>query len=68
MVSYSYTVVIECGEDGYYIGHVPCLPGCFTQGRTMEEARANMAEAIRCHIEGLIVDGEPVPTEPDTPF
>ncbi len=65
MTSYNYTVVIERGEDGYYVGHVPYLPGCFTQGRNLEETRANMAEAIQCHIEGLMIDGEAIPVEPE---
>ena len=33
-------------EDGFFIGNVPSLPGCHTQGRTLEELNANMKEAI----------------------
>lgn len=39
-------VVVEQGEDGWLVGEVPTLPGCVSQGRTMEELKANMADAI----------------------
>lgn len=59
----SYTVVIEPAEEGGYTVHVPALPGCFSEGDTLEEAKANAAEAIQCHVEGLIKDGDPVPAD-----
>ena len=40
---------------------VPDLPGCFSAGDTLEEAIESAQEAIACHIEGLLRDGEPVP-------
>lgn len=40
---------------------VPDLPGCFSAGRTLEEAIAMAREAIECHIEGMIDDHEPLP-------
>jgi predicted RNase H-like HicB family nuclease len=42
---------------------VPSLPGCITQGDTLEEAIANAREAIALHIEGLLAHGEEVPVE-----
>ena len=39
-------VVIERDESGYYVAEVPALPGCLSQGRTLEEAKANIHEAI----------------------
>lgn len=39
-------VVVEKGEDGWLIAHVPELRGCRSQGRTEEELRRNIAEAI----------------------
>lgn len=39
-------VVIEKDETGYYVAEVPALPGCVSQGRTRQEARANIREAI----------------------
>jgi predicted RNase H-like HicB family nuclease len=61
----NYTVIIEPGEDGYFVVHVPALPGCITQGRTQDEARANAKEAIEAHVESLRKNGEPVPA-PDS--
>jgi predicted RNase H-like HicB family nuclease len=40
---------------------VPSLPGCHSQGETVEEALANIKEAIELYIEVLKEDGLPVP-------
>lgn len=56
-----YTVVLEPAEDGSFSVWVPDLPGCASTGDTREEALANIAEAIRGHIETLQEHGEPVP-------
>ena len=40
-------VIIYLGEDGYWVAEVPSLPGCVSQGRTKEEAIANVKEAIQ---------------------
>ena len=40
---------------------VPDLPGCFSAGDTLDEAIEPAREAIACHIEGLLMDGEPIP-------
>jgi antitoxin HicB len=42
---------------------VPALPGCVSQGDTLELAIANVREAIALHIEGLRADGEEIPEE-----
>lgn len=47
--------------DGGYIVEVPSLPGCYSQGETMEEAMENIREAIALHIESMIAHGEEVP-------
>ena len=60
---HSYTVVLEPAEEGGYNVLVPALAGVFTQGETEEEALAMAEDAIRCHIEALLKDGEPVPEE-----
>jgi len=39
---------------------VPELPGCFSAGETMEEALTSAVEAIECHIEGLLLDGDEI--------
>ena len=40
-------VLIERDEDGMFVAECPSLPGCISQGKTREEAVANMKEAIR---------------------
>jgi len=52
---FTYRVVIEPDEDGFH-GFVPLLKGVHTSGKTIEETKTNLEEAIRCHLEGLIKD------------
>ena len=59
----NYTVYFEPLEEGGYQVIVPALPGIITYGETLDEARAMAIDAIKCHCEGLIKDGEPVPEE-----
>lgn len=63
----TYTIVVEPEEDGGYYVTVPALPGCFTQGSTVEECQERAVEAIGVHIAGLQADGEPVPQEVSAP-
>ncbi len=44
-------VVIEQDEAGYYAAEVPALPGCLSQGKTREEAIANVKEAVEGWLE-----------------
>lgn len=62
MTTYQFTVVIEPDEEGYH-AFVPALPGCHTFGDTLDEARANIAEAMSLHVESMQQDGEPIPVE-----
>jgi predicted RNase H-like HicB family nuclease len=54
-------VVLHKDIDSDYGVTVPDLPGCFSAGTTMEEALTNAVEAIELHLEGMLVDGEPLP-------
>lgn len=66
--SYSFTVILEPDlEVGGYTVSVAELPGCFTEGETLNEAMTNAREAIVCHLKGLLKDGEPVPSQAKTP-
>lgn len=56
-----YTVVIHKDRDSDYGVTVPDLPGCFSAGDTADDALNNAIEAIECHIEGLLIDGESIP-------
>ena len=44
-------VVIERDEDGYYIGEVPQLKACYSQGETIDELMANIKEVIELCLE-----------------
>jgi len=44
-------VKIEQDEAGYYVAEVPALPGCLSQGKTYEEAIANIKEAVEGWLE-----------------
>jgi predicted RNase H-like HicB family nuclease len=59
-------VIIYPGEDGYFVVKCPSLPGCISQGKTEEEALANIREAIDLWIEDAEAHGEPIPE--DTPI
>ncbi|MEL6353138.1 MAG: type II toxin-antitoxin system HicB family antitoxin [Cyanobacteria bacterium J06627_28] len=56
-----YPVVLHKDSDSDYGVTVPDLPGCFSAGTTIDEALDNAAEAIECHIEGLLIDEEVIP-------
>ena len=56
-------VVIYPGEDGYWVAECPSLPGCISQGRTKEEAIANVKEAITGYVAALEEDKLPVPED-----
>ena len=60
---YRYTVIIGQDEDGDYIAEVPALQGCYSQGKSYEEALTNIQDAIRLHIEARKQLGEDVPIE-----
>ncbi len=68
MNEYKYTIILDPDpEEGGYTVTVPSLPGCVTQGETVEEAIAMARDAIRLFIETLIENGEPVPEEREHP-
>lgn len=56
-------VLLYPGEDGYVVAEVPSLPGCVSQGKTRDEALANVREAISLHEEVLRDRGEPIPDD-----
>ncbi len=68
MSEYRYTIILEPDpdEEGYTVT-VPALPGCVTQGETIEEAIVMAKDAIRLFIETLMAEGQPVPQELEHP-
>jgi antitoxin HicB len=61
--SLSYSVFYESASEGGYVAIVPALPGCHTQGETLEETERNVREAIGVYLESLVAHGEPIPEE-----
>ncbi len=59
MKVYHFAAVIEKDEKGYY-AYCPELQGCYTSGNTFEEARDNLADVIRLHVEDRIACGEEI--------
>lgn len=63
MKTKQFVVVIEEDEDGGYVGSVPNLPGCHSQGDTLDELMRNMKEAIELYLEAMGREKEPIVTE-----
>ena len=57
----TFAVTLTPGEDGYLIAECPSLPGCVSQGRTADEALANMKEAIEGILEVRRNMPDPIP-------
>ena len=57
----NYPIVIHKDPDTDYCVTVPDLPGCITAGATLDDAQNQALEAIQCHVEGILLDNEPIP-------
>jgi predicted RNase H-like HicB family nuclease len=57
-----YPVLIHKESSSDFGVTVPDLPGCYSAGTTMEEALESAQEAVLTHVEGLLMDQEPIPT------
>lgn len=53
--------MLHPGEDGWWAAECPSLPGCLSQGKTKEEAIANIRDAIAVYVQALEQDGIRVP-------
>lgn len=47
----SIKVIVERGEDGYFVARCPSLKSCWSQGKTREEALSNIREAVELYLE-----------------
>ena len=56
-----FPIVIHKDAGSRYGVTVPDLPGCFSAGDSLDEAIESAREAIACHVEGLLMDGEVIP-------
>ncbi len=60
-IMYRFLIIIEQSSRNYS-AYAPDLPGCIATGKTLDEVKSNMREAIKMHIEGMVEDQEPIPT------
>ncbi len=67
MQEHRYTVLFEPVPEGGYNVIVPALPEIATSGETLEEARAMALDAIKCVLESMIKDNEPIPDDTPAP-
>ena len=56
MAGREFYVVIEKDEDGFYVGEVPQLRACYTQGRSLDELMENIKDVIKLCLEEEDVD------------
>ncbi len=48
-----FPIVVEKDEDGFFVAVNPSLPGCYSQGKTIEEALTNVQEATELCLESI---------------
>ena len=58
-----YVMVIHQAEEGGYWAEFPALPGCFTQGETVEEVLEDAPDAVGSHLDALRDDGQQIPAD-----
>ncbi len=62
MQYFTFEIVIEKEpDDEGYLAYSPTLPGCFSNGRSIEDTKRSMREAIQQHLESLLAHGDPIP-------
>jgi len=66
MKALDFKVLLEPDEDGGYVAVCPSLAGCYSQGETIEEALANIREAIELCLGEMQSRGEPIPDPSNT--
>ena len=58
-----YTILIHQAEEGGFWSEVPALPGCYSQGETIDQTLQNTKEAIESHLIALKEDLVAAPIE-----
>jgi predicted RNase H-like HicB family nuclease len=61
--THNYLIIVHTDEDGGFCTEVPSLPGCGSQGESVEEAVEMTKDAIQGYIESLRKHGEDPPVE-----
>ncbi len=62
----SFSVVYEADSEGGYVAFIPSLPGCHTQGETLEETERNLKEAAALYLEDVFAERGVLPRESRT--
>ena len=62
-----FLVFVDREKDCYGV-YSPDVPGCFSTGRTLEEAQNNLVEALALHLDGLYTDNEEIPENSSDSF
>lgn len=63
-----YSVVVHEAEEGGFWVEVPALPGCYSQGESLEETLENVREAISLYLEVIKDEGQNVPRDADVVY
>ncbi len=58
---FAFMAIFEPADEGGYIVRFPAIRGFVTEGESLDEAREMARDALRCFIEGQLMDGQPVP-------
>ena len=59
--TYQFDVLIKQTPDGEYLAAIPVLPGCFSTGKTVEEANKKAVAAAQCYCWNMLENGAPIP-------
>lgn len=59
----TYKVFIKKGEDGKFVASVPSLPGCYSQGETIDQARENIEEAVKGYLKVVKKYGDKISSD-----
>lgn len=62
-MTYRYTTIFAPQPDGGFHVYCPALRGCHSEGDSLDEAAANIREAVEAYLESLVAHGEPIPSE-----
>ena len=63
-----YSVVVHKGEEGGFWVEVPALPGCYSQGESVEETLRNVRESIELYLETLREEGQNAPNDAEVVY
>lgn len=63
MKTYTFRTIMEPDEGGAFHGYAPALPGCHTWGKSLEETRGRLKDAIKTYLASLLEDGESIPED-----